>query len=72
VSAHRTHDRNQTNPTIGLLMIHGDRPPELVHALVGLGMAAITLTYGVLFARAMRTANGTGKGADRLSARAEP
>ncbi|MDY0114153.1 MAG: hypothetical protein RBS21_07750 [Corynebacterium sp.] len=53
-------------------MIHGDRPPELVHALVGLGMAAITLTYGVLFARAMRTANGTGKGADRLSARAEP
>lgn len=57
---------------IGLLMIHGDRPPELVHALVGLGMAAITLSYGVLFARAMRTANGTGKGADRLSARAEP
>lgn len=73
---------------IGLLMIHGARPPELVHALVGLGMAAITLTYGVLFARGMRAAagsgadagrgaemrpaKGAGKGTDRLSARAEP
>ena len=51
-------------------------------------MAAITLTYGVLFARGMsaaagagadagrgaemRPAKGAGEGTDRLSARAEP
>ncbi|MFD5869000.1 hypothetical protein ACFWGD_10395 [Corynebacterium sp. NPDC060344] len=39
---------------VGLLMINGDRPADLVHALVGLGMAAITLGYGVLFTRAVR------------------
>ncbi|UBI02414.1 DUF6609 family protein [Corynebacterium freneyi] len=37
---------------IGMLMINGDRPADIVHALVGLGMAAITFGYGVLFTRA--------------------
>lgn len=37
---------------VGMLMIDGDRPADIVHALVGLGMAAITFGYGVLFTRA--------------------
>lgn len=42
---------------IGMLMINGDRPAGIVHALVGLGMAAKE-----------RTGNGGG----RVSGRAEP
>ena len=66
---------------IGMPMINGDRPAGIVHALVGLGMAAITLGYGVLFTRALgRTAaevgeaakKHTGNGGGRVSGRAEP
>ena len=65
----------------GMLMINGDRPADIVLALVGLGMAAITLGYGVLFTRALgRTAAGigeaakkhTGNGGGRVSGREEP
>ncbi|MDK8767727.1 hypothetical protein QP932_04330 [Corynebacterium freneyi] len=66
---------------IGMLMINGDRPADIVHALVGLGMAAITLGYGVLFTRALgHTAAGIGEAAKehtgndggRVNGREEP
>lgn len=39
---------------VGILLIHGDRPADLVHALVGAAMAAVTLTYGVAFLRTLK------------------